>query len=239
MNYNILLNKNVFVTGASGGIGQQIAASYAKRGCNLFLTGQDLKRLSHVAEGMRQYGTEVHHLNANLADKRHIDELILEAKGRLNNIDIIVNCAGVFHTKPLDQTSVQDISECFDVNVIAPFLLTKGFVDDMIERRWGRIVNIGSSSSYNGFANTSAYCASKHALLGFTRSMSSELKHKNVRTFCVSPGSVKTKMGKQVQNQDFQTFIDPEEVAEYIVFATSFDSEMISDEIVMKRVSLQ
>ncbi len=238
MNYEVLRNKNVFVTGASGGVGRQIATSYAKRGCNLFLTGQDLDRLSLVANELKEYGTEVFYLTGDLSDKRHVQELILEATNRLGHVDILVNCAGVFYTKPLVETTLEDVDECFNVNVIAPFLLTKGFVNQMLQREWGRIVNIGSSSSYDGFANTSAYCSSKHALLGLSRSTNSELKHKNIRTFCFSPGSIKTKMGKQVQNQDFDTFIDPKEVAEYVVFATSFDSEMISDEIIMKRVNI-
>tara|TARA_R110001583_G_scaffold88338_1_gene229230 strand:+ start:115 stop:834 length:720 start_codon:yes stop_codon:yes gene_type:complete len=239
MNYDILLNKNVFVTGASGGIGQEIASSYAKKGCNLFLTGQNLQKLDQVTESLRTYGTSVHCYSADLTDKNQVDVLISEARKKLGHIDILVNCAGVFYIKSLEQTTLQDFNQCLNINIIAPFLLTKGFIGDMINKKWGRIVNIGSSSSYDGFANTSAYCSSKHGLLGFSRSLSSEFKDKNIRTFCLSPGSVKTKMGKQIQNQDFETFIDPEEIAEYVVFVTSFNSEMISDEILMKRVNLQ
>ncbi len=76
----------------------------------------------------------------------------------------------------------------------------------MVKNKWGRIVNVGSSSAYSGFRETSIYCASKHAILGLSRAIYNELKDYNVRTFCISPGSIKTEMGKQVKNQKFDTF---------------------------------
>ena len=86
----------------------------------------------------------------------------------------------------------------------------------MVSKKWWRIVNIGSSSSYNGFKNTSIYCSSKHALLGLSRSLHDELKEHNIRTFCVSPGSIKTSMGKRVIGQNYDTFMDPKEIAEWL-----------------------
>ena len=103
----------------------------------------------------------------------------------------------------------------------------------------GRIVNIGSSSAYAGFKETSIYCGSKHALLGLSRAVYEELKEHNIRTFCISPGSVKTDMGKKVKNQNFDTFIDPKEIAEYVSFVMSFDGSMISEEIRLNRVFIE
>ena len=107
----------------------------------------------------------------------------------------------------------------------------------MVSKKWGRIVNIGSSSSYNGFKNTSIYCSSKHALLGLSRSLHDELKEHNIRTFCVSPGSIKTSMGKRVIGQNYDTFMDPKEIAEFIVYIISFDKEMVSEEIKLNRIN--
>ena len=109
----------------------------------------------------------------------------------------------------------------------------------MVESKWGRIVNIGSSSAYAGFKDTSIYCASKHALLGFSSSIYNELKERKVRTFCVSPCPVKTEMGKLVENQDFDTFIEAKELAKFVVFLISFDDNMISEEVRLNRVFIQ
>jgi len=100
-------------------------------------------------------------------------------------------------------------------------------------------VNIGSSSSYQGFKNSSVYCVSKHALLGFSRSILDELKKYNVRTFCVSPSSIKTKMGETLVEQDFNTFLNPKEVAESIIFIISYNDEMIIDELRLNRIKIE
>jgi NAD(P)-dependent dehydrogenase (short-subunit alcohol dehydrogenase family) len=109
----------------------------------------------------------------------------------------------------------------------------------MVKNRWGRIINIGSSSAYGGYKNTSLYCASKHALLGFSRALHDELKEHNIRVFCVSPSGTKTAMGKSIKGQNYDTFIDPKDVAEYIAYISSFDNAMISEEIRLNRMILK
>jgi 3-oxoacyl-[acyl-carrier protein] reductase len=127
-----------------------------------------------------------------------------------------------------------------NLNVRAPFVLSKEFSKDMVKNNWGRIVNIASSSAHNGFKNAAIYCASKHALLGLSRTLFAELKNQNVRTFCISPGSMKTRMAKEdeglLAEQDYNTFMDPKEVAEFIIKIISYDNEMISQEINLSRL---
>ena len=145
----------------------------------------------------------------------------------------------MFPVKLLSDSTIEDFEKCFGVNVKAAFVLCKEFSQGMISKKWGRIVNIASSSAYAGFKNTSIYCSSKHALLGLSRSLHSELKEHNVRTFCVSPGSIKTPMGKSVIGQNYETFLNPNEIAELIVRLVSFDNEMISQEIQLSRMDQQ
>ena len=133
---------------------------------------------------------------------------------------------------------IEDFNRSFELNVRAPFLLCREFMEGMVHNNWGRIINIGSSSSYSGFKNTSVYCSSKHALLGLTRALHDEYRCNNIRSYCFSPGSIQTEMGRKVKNQDFSTFIEPEEIAEYIAFSISFDGEMISNEIQLKRMNI-
>lgn len=234
----ILKNKCCFITGASGGIGQKIAIQLAKRGCNLFLIGRNSAKLKslkkRIIEDIRNNAKVFYH-TGDLNKISDIENIIKSAREKLGRIDVLINSAGIFPIKSLIDSTPGDFDECFNVNIKAPFIFCKEFSRDMIKHKWGRIVNIGSSSAYAGFKNTSIYCASKHALLGFSRSIYNELKKYNIRTFCISPGSVKTKMGKLVKNQDFNTFMKPEELAKYVIFLISFDHNMIQEEVRLSR----
>jgi short-subunit dehydrogenase len=238
---NSLMKKNVLLTGASGGIGQNLAIEFAKAGCNLFLTGRSEKKLKILREQILKIGEDlqVFYKSCNLDKEDDLKSLVSNVRERLESVDVLVNCAGEFIVKKVGRSTLEDFDRCFNVNVKAPFFLSKVFSADMVQREWGRIINIGSSSSYSGYKNTSLYCSSKHALLGFSRSLHDELKDYNIRTFCFSPGSVKTDMGKKVENQDFSTFIGPGELARYIVITISFDSGMISEEVKINRFSVQ
>ena len=178
-------------------------------------------------------------------DLRHDDgvkTLIENVHKKFSSIDILINCAGENHRKPLSESTIEEYDSCMNLNVRAPFVLSKEFSKDMIKNKWGRIVNIASSSAHNGFKNAAVYCTSKHALLGLSRTLFAELKNQNVRTFCVSPGSMKTRMAKEdeglLAEHDYNTFMDPNEVAEFITKIISYDNEMVSQEINLSRLSI-
>ena len=235
----ILRGKNCLITGATGGLGKEIAKEFAKNGCNLFLTGRNNDKLNSLKNELENDQIKIDFEDADLSDDGEIQKLVEKVRGVFANIDILVNCAGVFPVKLLSDSTVEDFEKCFGVNVKAAFVLCKEFSQGMISKKWGRIINIASSSAYAGFKNTSIYCSSKHALLGLSRSLHSELKEHNVRTFCVSPGSIKTPMGKSVTGQNYETFLNPSEIAELIVHLVSFDNEMISQEIQLSRMDQQ
>ena len=128
-----------------------------------------------------------------------------------------------------------------NVNVKLPYILTKEFSKDMKSHRWGRIVNIGSESSYVGFSKKSVYCLTKHALLGFSRSIHEELREYNVRVYCISPGPTKTKMGKNILKKDkpsenVDTLIDPNDIAKFITSTICYDKSMIPNEIQLNKM---
>ena len=236
-----LRGKVALITGATGGLGRCISHQLAASGCKLFLTGRSKDKLFDLKNSLlaKNPDTIIAHAPANLNKTTDISNIISNVRTRFRKVDILINCAGVFFVSPLEETKKKQFKECFKVNVEAPYTLCKEFLPEMKKRSWGRIINIGSSSSYNGFKNTSVYCASKHALLGLSRSLHNEGRDSGVRVFCVSPGSIKTEMGKLVENQDFETFLEPEEIAEYISFILSFDNELISEEIRMNRLEVQ
>ena len=212
MNENILEKKNCLITGATGGLGKQIAIELAKKNCNLFLTS--------IEENLEELKQELEKLNNEILIKYQHSDL----------------------RKDEDMEHLDEFDSCMSLNARAPFVLCKEFSKDMIEKKWGRIVNIASSSAHNGFKNAAIYCSSKHALLGLSRTLFTELKDNNVRTFCVSPGSMKTRMAKEdeglLAEHDYNTFMEPSEVAEFITKIISYNNEMVSQEISLSRLNI-
>jgi short-subunit dehydrogenase len=243
MNENILEKKNCLITGATGGLGKEIAIELAKKNCNLFLTGRQNKKLEKLNEELKKINKNnlIKYKDCNLQETQELDDLIQKIRDEFNSIDILVNCAGMFPVSQISQSTLEQYDSCMNLNVRIPFVLSKEFSKGMIKNRWGRIVNIASSGAYNGLRNTAIYRSSKHALLGLSRSLHNELKEFNVRTFCISPGPIKTDMGKDIvkkenPNENYDTFMKPNEIAEFITFAISFDNNLISSEVRLGRI---
>lgn len=243
MEKNILKNKNCLITGATGGLGREISIELAKNGCNLFLTSKE-ENLDGFKSEIENNNNEIS-VGCQLTDLRiddEIDSLVNKVRQKFPHIDILVNCAGENHRKPISESSIEEYDSCMNLNVRAPFILSKEFSKDMVKNNWGRIVNIASSSAHNGFKNAAIYCSSKHAILGLSRTLFAELKDQNVRSFCVAPGSMKTRMAKEdvglLAEQDYNTFIEPYEVAKFISRIISYDNEMISQEISLNRLNI-
>ena len=236
---NILKNRTALITGASGGLGTAIAQELAAQGCRLILTGRDRERLAATAATVRKIAPSVHEHVADMGDEASLKNMIGPALEAHGPVDILVNCAGIFPIIPLDQCTMEDFDKCLAVNIRAPFFLIRHFAPLMAKRGWGRIVNIGSSSSFSGFKDTSIYCTSKHAMLGLSRSLFQELKGQGVRVYCLAPGSIQAGMGKVTPGQRYETFVRPEEVARYLSFIITFDAELISEEVRLNRVIVQ
>ena len=234
--------KNCFISGASGGLGQEIAKELANQKCNLFLTGRNEKKLIELKEHIKNsinHTLEIQYQEGDLNNLEDLKKIIFSAKKSFKVFDILVNSAGIFLSKSIQNSSLEEFEKIFNVNIRAPFIFCKEFSEEMLKNKWGRIVNIGSSSSYSGFKNGSIYCASKHAILGLSKTLQNELKSENVRTFCISPGSIKTEMGKMTKEQNFETFLDPKEIAKYVIFVISFDKDLISEEIRLNRMNIE
>ena len=243
MDTNILEKKNCLITGATGGLGKQIAIELAKKNCNLFLTSME-ENLEELKQKLEKLNNEIliKYQHSDLRKVENVNNLIRKIREEFTSIDILINSAGENHRKPLSESTLDEFDSCMNLNVRAPFLLCKEFSKDMVEKKWGRIVNIASSSANHGFKHAIIYCSSKHALLGMSRALYAELKGSNVRTFCVSPGSMKTRMAKVdkelLAEHDYNTFMKPSEVAEFITKIISYDNEMVSQEISLNRLNI-
>ena len=238
-NPETLKNKTVFISGATGGIGSACAKAFSNVGCNLFLTSTSEKELSKISKGLEKPNSPVRYAVADLTKPREVRRVIEVALADNQVVDILINCAGVFPYLDIADSTDDDFDDIMSINLKAAFMFTRELSVGMVQRRWGRIINVGSSSAYNGSAGTSLYCASKHALLGFSKSTHEELKAFNVRTYFVSPSSTQSKMGLATKGQDYSTFLDPEDVAKYIIFAVSFEGNIMAEEIFLKRMMLR
>jgi NAD(P)-dependent dehydrogenase (short-subunit alcohol dehydrogenase family) len=221
------------VSGATGGLGAAIVRELSLRNSRVFVTGRDASKVEALAQAL---GPSAAGYPADLRSAEETLALASVALASFGGIDVLINNAAVFPVKSLAEGSPADYEECFAVNVRAPYLLARAFAPAMVAAGWGRILNIGSSSAYAGFRDTSLYCASKHALLGLSRALQDELKRFGVRVICVSPGSIQTPMGRAVRGQDFSTFLEVDEVASQAVSLLEHDGSMVVDELRLSRM---
>ena len=238
---NILKNKNCLITGATGGIGKEICKQLADNSCNLFLTSTNTKKLKKLKDELKKINKniKIEYFESDLSIENNINKLINSVKEKFPSIDIIINSAGIFMIESIEKSSIEDFQKSMNINVKLPFILCKEFTKKMRKKKWGRIVMIGSSSSYSGFKNGSVYCTTKHSILGLSRALNAELKNKNIRVLCISPSSTQTDMAKISTDQDFSTFLNPTEVAKYIIHVICYDKEMIIDESRLSRIVMK
>ena len=228
-------DKCALVTGASSGLGRFLAIELSALCRKLYLTGRDLDNLLETAKKCPPE-CDISIVPADLASIEGVYSLLTSLD---DDVDMLFNVAGVFPLVSISQTSDDAFEECMALNVRAPFILSRELAKNMVERNWGRIVNIGSSSSYAGSEASGAYCSSKHALLGLSRSLFLELRTSGVRVHFVAPGSLQTPMGKLDYRQDYNTFIQPQDAASFIIRAISYDGEMVSEEIRLNRMVIR
>ena len=235
---NILKNKNCLLTGAAGSLGSELAKLLAKSGCNLFITSKNNEGLIRLQNYLLSNNNDisVYALSGDLTNYGFLEKLTKKVNDSFNSIDILINNAGVLLVNPISKSTISDFDYCFNLNVRAPFFLIKQFSKNMKKNNWGRIINIGSSSSYSGYPNTSLYCSTKHALLGLSRSISKELRDFNIRVYLIAPGSIKSKIGRKVKWENYEKFLEPKEVAEIIVDIISYNKQMMIDELRLNRM---
>lgn len=234
---SVLKNKNVLITGATGGIGFEISKNFNALGSNIFLIGRDDAKLAEISDSL----PEAKVYRCDLSSLNDIELVSKNVEADSGGIDILINCAGIFFVKPLEDVLPEDYERSFNINVRAPIFLSKWHSRAMKQGKWGRIFNVGSSSCYSGCQNTSLYCSTKHALLGFSRSISKELNEYGIRICNISPSSTKTQMGKipLATYQDYETFIDPSEIADILIVLCALDGAMEVREILLNRVNVQ
>ena len=183
-----LTGRKALVTGATGGIGEEIARQLHAQGAIVGLHGTRVEKLEALAA---ELGDRVKIFPANLSDRDEVKALGEKAEAELEGVDILVNNAGITKDGLFVRMSDADWDAVLEVNLTAVFRLTRELTHPMMRRRFGRIINITSIVGNPGQAN---YCASKAGMIGFSKSLAQEIATRNVTVNCVAPGFIESAM---------------------------------------------
>ncbi|NKN11159.1 3-oxoacyl-[acyl-carrier-protein] reductase [Rhizobium laguerreae] len=186
-----LSGRKALVTGASGGIGEEIARLFHKQGAIVGLHGTRVEKLEALAADL---GERVKIFPANLSDRDEVKALGQKAEADLEGVDILVNNAGITRDGLFVRMSDEDWDSVLEVNLTATFRLTRELTHPMMRRRYGRIINITSIVGVTGNPGQANYCASKAGMIGFTKSLAQEIATRNVTVNCVAPGFIESAM---------------------------------------------
>lgn len=227
-------SKNVLITGASRGIGKQIAAELKNEGYNVFLTSRNEETLKDLANMIGAKGYIACDLS-NLIELETLASFIEK-----NSIDVLINNAGEYIYGGIEELNYETMSKIYATNLLAPAYLCSKVVTGMKTKKWGRIINIGSISGVMGEAYASLYSSSKSGLIGLTKALALELAQCNITVNTINPGWVQTELGIQsIDDSQFsleetietipqKRFVEPKEIQRLISYLISDDARGIT-----------
>ncbi len=192
-----LAGQVALVTGASRGMGKAIAEALAAQHAKVALCARSVADCEATVEGLRARGLEAKAFRVDMSEPASVRACAVAVRDELGPVDVLVNNAGIAHSAPFAKTPEEVLRQVLEVNLVGAFLLAQAVVPGMLERRRGRVVNIASTAGRTGFRYTSAYCASKHGLVGLTRALAVEVASKGVTVNAVCPGWTETDMLEQ------------------------------------------
>ena len=222
-----LTGKNALVTGASGGIGGEIAKSLHAFGATVGISGTRVDPLNALAA---ELGERVHVLPCNLSDAEAVNNLPKQAVEVMGSVDILVNNAGITRDNIFMRMSDEEWAAVLEVNLTSTMRLCKGVIRGMMKSRWGRIVNISSVVGSTGNPGQANYAASKAGMIGMSKSIAYEVASRGITVNCVAPGFIETAMTDKL-NDDQKSGIlgqipagrmgTPEEISAAVLYLSS------------------
>ncbi len=219
------------VTGATKGIGLAITQALLDDGAQVFAVGRDMTLL----ENLPAYDGRLHLHIANLMDT-DLQTLARTAAKRMGGIDVLVNNAGITLSKNIEETREEEWDRLMYLNARVPYFLSQAVIPYLKTHTRSFIIHIASVVASKGYAGQSAYVASKHALLGFSKSIAKEVQPYGIRVHVISPGGVATDMVSSVRPDiDTQELIHPQEIADIVRFLVSQRGNAVIDEIQVRR----
>jgi 3-oxoacyl-[acyl-carrier protein] reductase len=199
-----LTGRKALVTGATGGIGEEIAKALHKAGAIVGLHGTRAEKLEALAT---ELGERVHVFPANLADRDAVKALGAKAESDLEGVDILVNNAGITKDGLFVRMSDADWDAVLEVDLTSVFRLTRELTHPMMRRRFGRIINITSIVGVTGNPGQANYCAAKAGMIGFSKSLAQEIASRNITVNCIAPGFIESAMTDKLNDKQKETIM--------------------------------
>ena len=232
------------VTGASRGLGQYLGRALAKAGADLIVTSRHQESLAPFVEEIAQLGRRAVPLQLDVGDPESIRSMAAKALDAFPKVEILVNNAGCNVRKPALEVTPEDWDRVLATNLRGPFFVAQAFAPQMMERRYGRIINIGSVTSVFGYAGIAPYCASRGGIKQLTMSLADEWGSHGVTVNCLAPGWFKTQQNAVLyENQAWVEYItdriplkrpgQPDDLAGAVVFLASEASAYITGQTLL------
>ena len=231
-----LKDKNVIVTGASGGIGNSIIKKFSENGSNILASGTRVEKLEELKTKFKN----VKILPFDISQNDKIEDFIDNATNELNGkLDCIVNNAGITKDNLAIRMNFDEWKKVIDVNLSSTFLLSKFAIKKMLKNKSGKIINITSVVGHTGNLGQSNYTASKAGVIAMSKSLAIEYTKKNINVNCISPGFINTAMTDKLDEKFKEVIVskipsarlgEPEDVANAVLFLASSQSDYINGE---------
>jgi len=227
------MSGTALVTGATEGIGRATALALGRAGYRVGICSRSTEKVEATLAELRAQGVAAAGAAADVADPDQVRHLVEQVRGTLGEIDVLVNNAGVLIARPIEELTLEDWDVTMATNLRSLYLTTRLVLPGMRTRRQGTIVNVASLAGRNGFVGGSAYSASKHAVLGFSRSLMLEVRKDNVRVIAICPGSVATGMlrDQAMLKPDHERILRPEDVAASILHVLALPTGALVSEL--------
>ena len=229
-----LEGKKALITGASGGIGKEIAKVLIEHNAEVCISGRNHEELNALKKSL---GKKCHVVTCDLSKKAEIIELIKKADEFMGYIDILVNNAGITKDNIFLRMSENEWEDVLNVNLNSTFNILKLITKGMVKRKYGRIINISSVVGVTGGAGQVNYSASKAGLIGLTKSLSQEIATRNITVNCIAPGFIETPMTEKLDDKRKDAILNsipmnrigtPKDLSSAIIFLASQESSYIT-----------
>lgn len=238
----MLKGKNVIVTGATRGIGREIALTLAQNGANIAMNYRNLNsEVEDLINEIKSFGVDALAIKCDVSITEEVDNFVKEVKYHYNTIDVLVNNAGITKDGLIIRMKEEDFDDVLDVNLKGTFNTTKSVSSIMVRQKYGKIINISSVVGIAGNAGQCNYAASKAGVIGFSKSVARELASRNINVNVLAPGYINTDMTKNLPDKVKEEIIksipmkkigDPKEVANLVLFLSSNLSDYITGQVI-------
>jgi 3-oxoacyl-[acyl-carrier protein] reductase len=231
-----LEGKVAIVTGAGRGIGRSIALALARSGARVSLAARTEAEIRSVQTEIESFGGRSASFPTDVSREEDVISLIRNTLDRFERLDILINNAAIGIFKPLAETATEEWDLIMAVNARGPFMLCREAIPYLKRQKTSFIININSVVGVKGYVNQAAYTASKHAVMGMTKTMAKEVQKDGIRVHVICPGGVDTQMAGQARpDLDKSILMKPEEIADIVLFLVTRRGKAVIDEIHVRR----